>query len=58
MCWRFGLSGEPQLTLQAIGDRLGLCRERVRQIERGALEKIREGNRLVDFRAEFATIDE
>jgi RNA polymerase sigma factor (sigma-70 family) len=58
LCWRFGLSGEPQLTLQAIGDRLGLCRERVRQIERGALEKIREGNRLVDFRAEFATIDE
>ena len=58
LCWRFGLSGEPELTLQAIGDRIGVCRERVRQIEKGALEKIREGNRLIDFRAEFATIDE
>lgn len=33
---RFGLSGE-ELTLQEIGDKYGLTRERVRQIESGAL---------------------
>src|SRR5262249_43775994 len=30
---RYGLGGEEPLTLQQIGDRLGLTRERVRQIE-------------------------
>jgi DNA-directed RNA polymerase sigma subunit (sigma70/sigma32) len=58
LSWQFGLSGEPQLTLRAIDDRLGVSSERVRQIERGALEKIREGDRLIDFRADLLTIDE
>jgi RNA polymerase primary sigma factor len=40
---RFGLDGEDSMTLAQIGDRLGLTRERVRQIERDALEKLREG---------------
>jgi RNA polymerase sigma factor (sigma-70 family) len=39
--WRFGFGPEPEMTLEAIGERLGLSRERVRQIERGALESLR-----------------
>ncbi len=39
--WRFGLAEEQEKTLQAIGDSLGLSRERVRQIEREALAKLR-----------------
>jgi len=38
---RFGLGGEEPKTLNDIGERLGLTRERVRQIERDALEKLR-----------------
>jgi len=37
---RFGLSGEDPLTLLQIGERLGLTRERVRQIERDALARL------------------
>jgi RNA polymerase primary sigma factor len=39
---RFGLDGEEPKTLSEIGERLNLTRERVRQIERDALEKLRE----------------
>jgi RNA polymerase sigma factor (sigma-70 family) len=38
---RFGLDGEPTETLEAIGRRMGLTRERVRQIEAGGLRKLR-----------------
>ena len=38
---RFGLNGEDPKTLQEIGKLLNLSRERVRQIEKSALEKIR-----------------
>jgi len=38
---RFGLNGEEPKTLQEIGKLLGLSRERVRQIEKAALDKIR-----------------
>jgi RNA polymerase primary sigma factor len=39
---RFGLDGEAPRTLQQIGERIGCTRERVRQIERDALAKLRE----------------
>jgi RNA polymerase primary sigma factor len=39
---RFGLDGEEPKTLKEIGERLGLTRERVRQIEREALALLHE----------------
>ena len=42
---RFGLDGEEPRTLQEIGDALKLTRERIRQIESKAKEKLRR-NRL------------
>jgi RNA polymerase sigma factor (sigma-70 family) len=38
---RFGLGAEEPLTLERIGQRLGLTRERVRQIEGAALQQLR-----------------
>ncbi len=40
--WRFGLAGDEPVTLEIIGRRLGLSRERVRQIEARALGRLRE----------------
>jgi len=39
---RFGLTTDQALTLQAIGDDIGITRERVRQIENDAFEQLRE----------------
>jgi RNA polymerase primary sigma factor len=39
---RFGLDGEDPMTFRRIGQRLGLTRERARQIERRALGNLRE----------------
>lgn len=39
--WRFGFGDEPPLTLVAIGARVGLSRERVRQIEKRAIARLR-----------------
>lgn len=49
---RFGLTGEKPLTLEAIGRRLGLTRERVRQIEAAGLKKLRT---ILDIRGEDRT---
>ena len=38
---RFGLEGDPPEKLEAIGQRLGLTRERIRQIEGAGLRKLR-----------------
>ncbi|MBO2465312.1 sigma-70 family RNA polymerase sigma factor [Actinomadura violacea] len=39
---RFGLDGEPEQSLRAIGEQLGLSREGVRQIQQKALAKLNE----------------
>lgn len=39
---RFGFNGEPEHTLQAVGDRLGITRQAVCLIEREALAELRE----------------
>jgi RNA polymerase sigma factor (sigma-70 family) len=41
LAWRYGLGGQPEQTLSEIARRLGLSRERVRQIEVSALERLR-----------------
>ena len=51
---RFGLDGQPPLTLEAIGQQVNLTRERIRQIEAAALRKLRarlvaRGVELPDF---------
>jgi len=48
---RFGLGGNKELTLSQIGARLNISRERVRQIERDALKKMRNQNALRDYLA-------
>ena len=39
---RFGIDVETPLTLREIGERLGISRERVRQLETRALRKLSE----------------
>ena len=39
---RYGLEGEEPQTLQEIGDRLGLSRERIRQLEKQAMTTLRQ----------------
>ncbi|MCP5524289.1 MAG: sigma-70 family RNA polymerase sigma factor [Verrucomicrobiales bacterium] len=38
---RFGLDGRPERTLEAVGAAFGLTRERIRQLQNGALQKLR-----------------
>ena len=42
LAWRFGLGDEEELTLEEIGKRWNLSRERVRQIQVRALKELRE----------------
>jgi RNA polymerase primary sigma factor len=48
--WRFGLDDDQPLTLQEIGDRLHLTRERIRQIEQKAMRKLGRSRRLQQLR--------
>jgi RNA polymerase primary sigma factor len=48
---RFGIDQDEPLTLQQIGDRFRISRERVRQIETRAREKLRRSKRLREIRA-------
>ncbi|MBR1907968.1 sigma-70 family RNA polymerase sigma factor [bacterium] len=43
---RFGLNGEKPKTLEELGQMLGFSKERIRQIENEALEKLRKNNNL------------
>ena len=47
---RFGLSDGRPRTLQEVGDRLGLTRERIRQLERETLAQLRHPSRAAQLR--------
>ena len=47
---RFGLNGERPLTLEEVGQRIGLTRERVRQIESKATFKLKRSGRRDSLR--------
>lgn len=47
---RYGLDDDKPLTLQEIGDRLNLSRERIRQIERKAMRKLGRSHKLQHLR--------
>ncbi len=52
LCLRFGLDNARPQTLQAVASRFGVSRERIRQVEKSALEKLRRSNqcvRLADY---------
>jgi RNA polymerase primary sigma factor len=48
--YRYGLKGEEELTLEEVGEKLDLTRERIRQIQEEALEKIRKSERGQDLK--------
>lgn len=50
---RFGLSGESPLTLEEIGKRLGITRERVRQIQNKAILRLRDLAPIQELRENF-----
>ncbi|MFB6346366.1 MAG: RNA polymerase sigma factor RpoD/SigA, partial [bacterium] len=49
--YRYGLNGEEEMTLEEVGEKLDLTRERIRQIQEEALEKIRESEKGQDLKA-------
>ena len=47
---RFGLSGAEPISLQKVGEELGLTRERAKQLERSALEQLSRNRELLEER--------
>jgi RNA polymerase primary sigma factor len=47
---RFGLGVDAEHTLAEIGEKLGVSRERIRQIEVSALRKLRRSEKLRELR--------
>jgi DNA-binding CsgD family transcriptional regulator len=54
---RYGMLGEDPMTLEMIGERIGLTRERVRQIENQALHKLQIFMQQKDERDELARME-
>jgi RNA polymerase primary sigma factor len=48
---RFGIDGKPVQTLKTIGRRLGVSKERIRQIEKRAIEKLRHASRSAELKS-------
>ncbi|MFA6278952.1 MAG: sigma factor-like helix-turn-helix DNA-binding protein [Candidatus Paceibacterota bacterium] len=53
---RFGLGANPRETLEAIGDRSSITRERVRQIEAAGLDAVRASKAFKEAKAAFEEI--
>ena len=49
LCYRYGLNGEKQLTLEEIGEKFHVTRERIRQIENKTIHKIRRSKYIKDL---------
>lgn len=49
--YRFGINGEQTKTLEQLGNLLGFSKERIRQLEDGAIRKLRELEHLKHFKA-------
>ena len=49
--YRFGINGEQTKTLEQLGQLLGFSKERIRQLEDGAIRKLREQTHLQHFQA-------
>ena len=48
--YRFGINGETPHTLEQLGQIMGYSKERIRQLEDGALRKIRENQEFEHYK--------
>lgn len=56
--WRFGLKGDRELTLREIGERFGLSRERVRQIQLKGLARLRDRVDVTELAEQLGCLSE